>query len=65
MCKSTDGSGLAGFKSQEVRVKEKLCREQLGVMSIIDPGLSVSRGQLLYELQKCQLHLGRFLHLSM
>jgi len=55
MCK------VGGGQSEKVKVisneryllKRKLCLENMAVMDIVDPGLSASRGKLLYELQSC------------
>ena len=34
-------------------LKRKLCLENMAVMNIVDPGLSASRGKLMFELQSC------------
>ena len=46
-------------ESEVIKKKQKLCEEQLQVMNIIDPGLSVARGKLLVELQQSRLKLGK------
>ena len=45
-------------QSDILKKKQQLCEQQLLVMDIIDPGLSVARGKLLIELQQCILQLG-------
>jgi len=45
-------------------LKRKLCLENMAVIDIVDPGLSASRGRLLYELQSCQFGHAQKLLLS-
>jgi hypothetical protein len=55
MCNSSD---INHSESDLLRKKQQLCEQQLLVMNIIEPGLSVARGKLLIELQQCILQLG-------
>ena len=62
MCSSTSNASLPQSDSTLLSIKERLCRQQLVVMNIIEPGLSIARGKLLYELYQSKLHLGNHLH---
>ena len=58
MCNTSDTS-ISLIDLETIKTKQKLCEEQLQVMNIIDPGLSVARGKLLVELQQTKLKIGR------
>ena len=42
-----------GGDEDDFALKQRLCLENMSVINIIDPGLSPSRGRLLYELFSC------------
>ena len=58
MCNTSD-TCISLIDLETIKTKQKLCEEQLQVMNIIDPGLSVARGKLLVELQQTKLKIGR------
>ena len=62
MCSSTSNASHSQSNSTLLSIKERLCRQQLVVMNTIEPGLSIARGKLLYELYQSRLHLGNYLH---
>ena len=57
MCNTSD-TCISLMDLEKIKTKQKLCEEQLQVMNIIDPGLSVARGKLLVELQQTKLKIG-------
>ena len=58
MCNTSD-TCISLMDYETIKTKQKLCEEQLQVMNIIDPGLSVARGKLLVELQQTKLKIGK------
>lgn len=42
-----------------ISLKRKLCEENLLVLSIIDPGLSIARGRTLFEFSTCDFYFAK------
>ena len=42
------------FSTEDVCLKQQLCLESLQVLDVIEPGLTTSRGRVLYELHLCE-----------
>ena len=48
------------FPLDVLELKRRLCKENLAVLNIITPGLSLQRGGLLFELQECEFFIAKF-----
>lgn len=53
------GKTTHDFPDETLDAKRQLCRENLKVLNVVSPGLTIQRGGVLFELQECDFFLAK------